>query len=464
MNKYLSSLLIAIVVLPVCASASTWAGPTQTPPNGNVDTPINVGSSAQIKSGGLSVGAFIANSISYLVGNTGIGIGLTTPRQMLSVGNYLDLYSGNANNPTVASIRASSAGNLVLNGATNGNVYLNNDTGVNTFILGSGNVGINTTSPISKLHIVANTSNTGSESAAHGISIAAGSSGRTMTMGYDGTADVGYINVSKTGSYQSLVLQSRGGKVGIGTVAPGAALEVAGQVKITGGTPGAGKVLTSDASGLASWTTPSTGLTSEADTLDSVTGRSGSTYNAVSVRAVTINGGDDAATKLGQVGYLYRSSDDILLKNTSPAPDGTRYFVFQSDGTFRVNNGNLNVNGNYCANGKCEKVINSGQYSVDNGTVSYYTIPSDCPANSVLYLKARASESRVFVQPANSTESYLIAWGYDNDPVTYTMGVIGIPVSLFGGPGSSIHFYAKQAPGDDATYGGYVQVLSCLGV
>jgi len=45
------------------------------------------------------------------------------------------------------------------------------------------------------------------------------------------------------------------GNVGIGTTAPGAKLEVAGQVKITGGSPGAGRVLTSDASGLATWQT-----------------------------------------------------------------------------------------------------------------------------------------------------------------------------------------------------------------
>ncbi len=43
------------------------------------------------------------------------------------------------------------------------------------------------------------------------------------------------------------------GKVGIGTVTPGAKLEINGQVKITGGLPGAGKVLTSDANGLGSW-------------------------------------------------------------------------------------------------------------------------------------------------------------------------------------------------------------------
>jgi hypothetical protein len=45
------------------------------------------------------------------------------------------------------------------------------------------------------------------------------------------------------------------GRVGIGTTSPTAKLEVAGQVKITGGAPGIGKVLTSDASGLATWGT-----------------------------------------------------------------------------------------------------------------------------------------------------------------------------------------------------------------
>ena len=49
------------------------------------------------------------------------------------------------------------------------------------------------------------------------------------------------------------------GNVGIGTTNPGAELEVAGQIKITGGAPGVDKVLTSDANGLASWETPTGG-------------------------------------------------------------------------------------------------------------------------------------------------------------------------------------------------------------
>jgi len=46
------------------------------------------------------------------------------------------------------------------------------------------------------------------------------------------------------------------GKVGIGTNTPGSKLEVAGQIKITGGTPAVGQVLTSDGTGLATWEPP----------------------------------------------------------------------------------------------------------------------------------------------------------------------------------------------------------------
>lgn len=69
--------------------------------------------------------------------------------------------------------------------------------------------------------------------------------------------NVGTLAVS-TSSQERLRVDSTG-NVGIGITNPGAKLEVAGQVKITGGAPGAGKVLTSDASGLATWETPGSG-------------------------------------------------------------------------------------------------------------------------------------------------------------------------------------------------------------
>jgi hypothetical protein len=52
-----------------------------------------------------------------------------------------------------------------------------------------------------------------------------------------------------------------GVSVGVGTASPSASakMDINGQIKISGGTPGAGKVLTSDATGLATWQTPASG-------------------------------------------------------------------------------------------------------------------------------------------------------------------------------------------------------------
>lgn len=46
---------------------------------------------------------------------------------------------------------------------------------------------------------------------------------------------------------------TKSGKVGIGTLVPGARLDVLGNVKIADGTQGVGKILTSDAAGVGSW-------------------------------------------------------------------------------------------------------------------------------------------------------------------------------------------------------------------
>ena len=59
-------------------------------------------------------------------------------------------------------------------------------------------------------------------------------------------------NNAVVGASNSLVLGDNA-NVGIGTSIPTAKLEIAGQIKITGGNPGAGKVLVSDANGLAQW-------------------------------------------------------------------------------------------------------------------------------------------------------------------------------------------------------------------
>jgi len=81
---------------------------------------------------------------------------------------------------------------------------------------------------------------------------------------YTGMGFNNLTNATAIGAYarvnqsNSLILGNNA-NIGIGTSAPSAKLEVVGDVKIVDGTQGAGKVLTSDANGLASWQTASGG-------------------------------------------------------------------------------------------------------------------------------------------------------------------------------------------------------------
>lgn len=143
---------------------------------------------------------------------------------------------------------------------------------------GSGNVGIGTTAPTTLLTVSVTASTdgitldgtthpqllfktSGTTRAQIGLPTAAG--------GYDAAATLGDIVFRTSGGKMffgtnggvgtaALSIMGANGNVGIGVTAPGAKLEVGGQVKITGGTPGLNKVLTSDATGLASWVDPTT--------------------------------------------------------------------------------------------------------------------------------------------------------------------------------------------------------------
>ncbi|RLD20319.1 MAG: hypothetical protein DRI69_06530 [Bacteroidetes bacterium] len=122
----------------------------------------------------------------------------------------------------------------------------------------SQNVGVGTIYPTHSLHISNNSSEktlrlTGPDGIyEHGARINFG--------------DDNYVYLAEDGD-DSLTIFANGrmallgGNVGIGTVSPSTKLEIEGQVKITGGGPGDGKVLTSDANGLASWAESSTQAT-----------------------------------------------------------------------------------------------------------------------------------------------------------------------------------------------------------
>jgi len=128
------------------------------------------------------------------------------------------------------------------------------------------NVSIGHTSPIAKLDIrgiASIPSIPGGSTPSTPILRIGISSNASIDFGkMDAPPYIGWIqagHTDATGPVASpLSLQPLGGNVGIGTgtSAPLAKLEVAGQIKITGGSPGDGKVLTSNATGLASWQPP----------------------------------------------------------------------------------------------------------------------------------------------------------------------------------------------------------------
>ncbi len=212
------------------------------------------------------------SNVYYSSGN--VGIGLNNPIAMMEIyGNSVDSYPtlllSEADGYSRVSFRTmtASAKHWVLAGHTNANDgdsqlhlnYNNGTTGKNIFsVFGNsivafdGKVGIGTSTPETPLQVHSNTTFVSGITPVVKIS-------DNYKAWYLGLGDSGdRFSIASQDYTERLTIMKSSGNLGIGTMNPGAKLEVAGQVKITGGTPGAGKVLTSDGTGLASWVTPTT--------------------------------------------------------------------------------------------------------------------------------------------------------------------------------------------------------------
>lgn len=112
--------------------------------------------------------------------------------------------------------------------------------------------------PVNRVHLnntdgtdmtVGITNNTSGHTAADGLLIRENGNAASIINKENSTLSLGTNNAATISILAN-------GNTGIGTISPTTKLDVSGQVRIQGGLPGKGKVLTSDSTGLAVWQTP----------------------------------------------------------------------------------------------------------------------------------------------------------------------------------------------------------------
>ena len=107
MKKHITKFLILTIILTAALSVNylfaAWVGPTEAPPGGNTSAPIHVGSTNQVKDGGLSVNALSVFGSEYVQGNLdvdgGLEVGNTTTETAGTIrwtGSDLEVYNGSA--------------------------------------------------------------------------------------------------------------------------------------------------------------------------------------------------------------------------------------------------------------------------------------------------------------------------------------------------------------------------------
>ncbi|MFA6257658.1 MAG: hypothetical protein WC671_01455 [Candidatus Paceibacterota bacterium] len=188
----IKSIILALMLVAgvsYVSAVGTWSGPTATAPGNNTDTPLNVGSTLQSKSGWLGVGGIFTPSVSMDIRNTGgllggltttggavlntggatnglivqngkVGIGTATPNSALAFGNTLNplnIASGAARTDSKILLYDLGASNWAGIGADQaGALWLRNGTSASNYLVmlpSNGNVGIGTTNPVARLDV-----------------------------------------------------------------------------------------------------------------------------------------------------------------------------------------------------------------------------------------------------------------------------------------------------------------------
>mgnify|MGYP006910061808 CR=1 FL=1 len=351
------------------------------------------------------LGFYIAGSEKVRITNAGyVGIGTPTPNSLLHVSNSSNtllqvgdsaLLSGSDNNTgagSAGSVTITGGSDLMGTGTSAGSLTLRagawggtdrakiviksvgiGGTGGGIMISG----GYNTAGTISVGRRIYNGSPAGAVVITGGEGASNGNGGSVTLAAGAGSGDVSYrggdvfikagagISPSPPGNILfkiadvSVAKIDSTGKIGIGTTHPGAKLEVNGTVKITDGTQGSGKVLTSDADGLASWNSITGAETKvTAGTNVSVTG-TGTTSDPYVISSGSSSHYIGESYGGGIVFYVYDNGQHGLIAATS---DQSTAIKFGYNAVFTM----AFADGLYAGRSNTNLVI-AGQ-SIDDGT------------------------------------------------------------------------------------------------
>jgi hypothetical protein len=264
----LATVLVVGVQFVAAQTAPSWSPPLTQPPSNNTYAPLNVSLTGQVKDGGLTLGFTLPTTGNALLVPTGrIGVGTGAPAQKIDVvGGSVkaDGFCLPGASPTGGCITAWSSGSSGITcgagGCTLGKIpkFSGPNTVINSVITDNGaNVGIGITdaTPDDKLEvnggaIIGNTRLTSTGGVNYIQSAGLINNGTTRS----GWAPLRFTGYSETSAKLIIDLA---GNVGIGMNDPTTKLDVNGSVRIRGGSPNDGDVLTAtDSNGNATWEEP----------------------------------------------------------------------------------------------------------------------------------------------------------------------------------------------------------------
>lgn len=218
-----------------------------------------------------------------------LGVGTNAPDARLDVNGNIELSGGSREVRTQRMTANGKGFSLTLKASDNRNNGFNAQSGGDVIIQGGQGFNWSTTNGGGHIYL---------------------RSGANETSAGGAFRNGGYIIFQTGAANGTFVERARmidNGNLGLGTTAPTSQLDLTGQIRIRGGAPAAGRVLTSDANGLATWQTPTGGGTGDITAVTAGAGLTGGgttgavTLNANANNGLTVNAGADRIQLGGQL-------------------------------------------------------------------------------------------------------------------------------------------------------------------